>query len=127
MMSQNLIVQNLYRLNVSADAFNEAIGRLVHRVEREGHDGVLSYQFFTNEEDRSARGVIVYREPEAWIGHHDTSMSWAEMAALHKAATLKEVVFLGPFTPEINAWLKKSSLRARLVVGNQFSAGFRRT
>ena len=126
MESRRLIVQNFYRLRADVSAFDKALRRLVQRVEHAGHDGVLSYQFFSNEQDRSARGVIVYCDPEAWVGHHDISMNWPEMVTLHEAAILEEVVFLGPFTPEIDAWLKNSKLKAKLLVGNRFSSGFDR-
>jgi hypothetical protein len=43
-----------------------------------------------NASDRTARGVIDYKDPDAWMGHHDIAMSWPEMTALHAAATLAE-------------------------------------
>lgn len=124
MKQQNLIVQNTYRLKTDARTFELAIGRLVDRVERDGVEGVLSYRFYSNPMDTSARGIIEYRDPNAWIGHHDISMPWPEMAALHETAELVEVVFLGPFTSEIEDWIKTSALTARLVVGNGFASGF---
>ncbi|MQW94222.1 hypothetical protein GHK48_25830 [Sinorhizobium fredii] len=53
-------------------------------------------------------------------------MSWPEMTALHAAATLAEVIFLGPLTTEIQAWIESSALTARVRNGNIFAGGFQR-
>jgi hypothetical protein len=62
---------------------------------------------------------------DAWIGHHDIAMNWPEMA-FHTAARLAEVIFLGPLTSEIQAWIESSALTARLRAGNFFAGGFQR-
>ncbi|HEV7305974.1 hypothetical protein [Ensifer sp.] len=69
---------------------------MANRVAAEGDPGVLSYRFFVNGSEGSARGVIDYSSPAAWIGHHDTAMGWPEMTALHVVVVLSEVVFLAP-------------------------------
>jgi hypothetical protein len=122
-----LTVLNLYRLKSSAEAFTAAITALAARVEREGERGVLSYRFWVNEAEGTARAVIDYATPQAWIGHHDISMGWPEMKALHAVAGLEDVTFLGPLTPEIRAWLSGSSLTAKVHDGFASAAGFRRT
>jgi hypothetical protein len=53
-------------------------------------------------------------------------MGWPEMTELHSAAALAEVTFLGPLTPEIEAWIESSTLSARIRGGNGFAAGFQR-
>ncbi|WP_240545111.1 hypothetical protein [Sinorhizobium fredii] len=53
-------------------------------------------------------------------------MSWPEMTALHAAATLAEIIFLGPLTSEIQAWIGSSALTARVCNGNIFGGGFQR-
>jgi hypothetical protein len=122
----HLTILNVYRLTGSADAFREAIGRLADRVEREGHPGVRGYRFFVNDDDGVARAVIDYDGPDAWLGHHDIAMGWPEMAALHGVATLSEITFLGPLTPEIEAWIASSTLTARISGGYRFASGFQR-
>ncbi|MDK1494791.1 hypothetical protein QN219_33340, partial [Sinorhizobium sp. 7-81] len=47
---------------------------------------------------RTARGVIDYKDPDAWIGHHDIAMNWPE----------------------------SSALTARVRAGNLFAGGFQR-
>ena len=121
-----LTVLNLYTLNAPAEAFVAAITALAARVQAEGAPGVLSYRFFVNPTDATARAVIDYADPQAWIGHHDLSMTWPEMKALHHAATLSEATFLGDFTPEIQAWLAASRLTARITSGFSSAAGFQR-
>jgi hypothetical protein len=127
MDAPQLTVLNRYSLKGSAAAFTEAIRALAGRVEREGERGLLSYRFWVNEAQGTARAVIDYATPKAWIGHHDISMSWPKMKALHAVAALEDVTFLGPLTPEIRAWLAGSSLTAKLHDGFAHAAGFRRT
>ena len=122
-----LTVLNLYRLKGSAAAFTDAITALSGRVEREGERGLLSYRFWVNEAEGTARAVIDYATIQAWIGHHDISMPWPEMKALHAIAGLEDVTFLGPLATEIRAWLSGSSLTATIHDGFVFAAGFRRT
>lgn len=126
MLDNRLIVINLYELLATPEDFALAIRALASRVEAEGDPGVLSYRFFTNADEGRARGVIEYQDSDAWIGHHDIAMGWPEMTALHSVARLAEVVFLGPLTPAIRAWIDGSSLTARIRSGNGFAGGFRR-
>jgi hypothetical protein len=127
MDASQLTVLNQYRLTGSAVAFTGAITALAGRVEREGERGLLSYRFWVNEAEGTARAVIDYATPQSWIGHHEISMSWPEMKALHAVARLEDVTFLGPLTPDIRAWLAGSSLTATLNEGFTAAAGFRRT
>lgn len=126
MMKQRLTILNLYELKAPPDHFARAIDALARRVEAEGDPGVLSYRFFVNASEGTARGVIDYSNPAAWIDHHDIAMSWPEMSALHDVAALSEVVFLGAMTSEIQAWIDNSSLSARIRCGYAFAGGFQR-
>lgn len=126
MLDNRLIVINLYELIKAPEDFTQAIRALATRVEAEGDPGVLAYRFFVDAAERTARGVVEYQDPDAWIGHHDIAMAWPEMTALHSVARLAEVVFLGPLTPEIRAWIDGSTLTARIRSGNSFAGGFRR-
>jgi hypothetical protein len=121
-----LTVLNLYRLDGDPDAVRAAFAALAARVEREGHPGIRSYRFFVHDDQPIARAVIDYSGPLAWIGHHDIAMAWPEMRALHGLARLAEATFLGPFTPDMQAWLDGSGLTARIETGYSFVAGFRR-
>ena len=121
-----LTILNTYHLKADAAQFTVAISALAARVEAEGERGVLSYRFFVNAEAGLARAVIDYDSPQAWIGHHDISMGWPEMKALHGVAVLANVTFLGPMTPEIRAWLDRSGLKAEVETGYVAAAGFRR-
>ena len=125
-MQTTLTILNLYDIQTTADDFTHAIKALASRVHLEGHQGVLGYRFFCNPAQMQARAVVDYAGPEAWIGHHDISMKWPEMQALHHAARLSEVTFLGAMAPEIQAWIDKSTLRARLITGFEIAAGFQR-
>jgi len=122
-----LTILNTYTLRGSEADFKTAITALAARVEAEGERGVLSYRFFVSADTGLARAVIDYATPKAWIGHHDISMTWPEMKALHGVAALSHVTFLGPITPEIRAWLDRSGLKAQVETGYVASAGFCRT
>lgn len=122
----SLTILNRYELHAPAREFEAAIVALASRVQREGHLGVRSYRFFVDANENLGRAVIEYSDADAWIGHHDISMNWPEMQALHKVATLSEVVFLGDVTMEIRDWLAGSSLKASILSDNRYVAGFRR-
>jgi hypothetical protein len=126
MIDNRLTILNLYELKGTPDDFEIAVRALTRRVEAEVHPNVLSYRFFVNASERTARGVIDYKDPDAWIGHHDIAMNWPEMTALHAAATLAEVIFLGPLTADIQTWIESSALTARIRSGNIFAGGFHR-
>ena len=126
MSDTHLTVLNLYRLKGTAAQFQAAITLLADRVQREGHRGIQSYQFYVNGDENTARAVIDYENAAAWIGHHDIAMGWPEMQGLHAVASLADVTFLGPLTPEIRRWIENSSLTATLNSGNAHAAGFRR-
>lgn len=125
-MDAQLTILNLYTLKADAEAFVTAITALAARVEREGEPGVLAYRFWVNAGEGTARAVIDYATPQAWIGHHDISMAWPEMQALHRAAALSDVTFLGPMTEDIRTWLAASGLKAQVHTGFTSAAGFRR-
>jgi hypothetical protein len=117
---------NRYELTQDGAAFARAAAALARRVEAEGHPGVLGYRFFLAAAGREGHGVIDYADPAAWIGHHEIAMGWPEMAGLHAAARLAEIGFFGAATPEIEAWIARSALTARVHAGNRFAAGFLR-
>ncbi|WP_238365611.1 putative quinol monooxygenase [Mesobacterium pallidum] len=121
-----LTVLNRYALLGTAEAFRAAITALATRVEAEGHPGVLGYRFFLDPERGEARAVIDYADDAAWLGHHDIAMGWPEMTALHAAARLDEITFLGAVTPAIRAWIDGSTLTARVTAGYAPVAGFLR-
>lgn len=125
-MEAQLTILNLYTLKASPQAFVAAITDLAARVDREGERGVLAYRFWVNAAEGTARAVIDYATPQAWIGHHDISMAWPEMQALHRTAQLSDVTFLGPMTEDIRAWLAGSGLKAMVHDGYAAAAGFRR-
>jgi hypothetical protein len=126
MIERRLTILNLYRLKRPSEEFEHAVNALAKRVEAEGHPGILSYRFYVNAPENTARAIIEYEGPDAWIGHHEISMGWPEMSAVHAAASLEEVTFFGPVTPEIRDWIESSTLTARIRSGNRFIGGFRR-
>ncbi|MEO8244802.1 MAG: hypothetical protein ABI832_21165 [bacterium] len=127
MTKPTLTVLNVYDLKGSAAAFTVCISALADRVRDEGAAGVLSYRFFVNEAAGTARAVVDYADPQGWIDHHDISMQWPEMTALHGVARLAEATFLGPVPAAIRDWLARSQLTAALHMGYEPAAGFTRT
>ncbi|MEY4695714.1 MAG: hypothetical protein RIT14_142 [Pseudomonadota bacterium] len=121
-----ICVLNHYDLIGPPEAFGTAIAALAARVQAEGHPGLRGYRFYLNADAGRAQAVIDYADAAAWIGHHDQAMPWPEMRALHAVARLAEITFLGPVPPDIEAWLARSGLTARLVRGYRPVAGFQR-
>lgn len=121
-----LTALNHYRLIAPAPNFVAAVAALAARVQAEGEPGVVGYRFHVNADLGEGRAVVDYATPEAWIGHHEIAMPWAEMKALHRVARLEEVTFLGEVTPAIRAWIAGSGLRAQVTEGFEAAAGFLR-
>lgn len=125
-MTSPLIVINEYQLIAPPHRFAAAISALAARVEAEGEPGVRSYRFFVSGDGETARAVIRYDGPGAWIGHHEISFPWPEMKAMHATARLARVTFLGPVSPEMRDWIASSPLTAELVHYDSEAAGFDR-
>lgn len=125
-MPSPLIVINEYDLIAPAESFAKAISALAARVEAQGDRGIRSYRFFLAPDGTTARAVIRYDGPGAWMGHHATSFQWPEMTAMHATARLARVTFLGQFSAEMRDWIENSSLTAELVHYETEAAGFDR-
>ena len=121
-MMAEVVAVNRYDLRDGV-AFDAASAALVARVQAEGHPGVLSYRFYRQAEGRA---VVRYRDPAAWVGHHDLIMGWPEMAALRSAATLEEVLLFGPMTAAMQDWIDRMGLSAKVRHQGVPVAGFHR-
>jgi hypothetical protein len=119
-----VIAVNRYALH-SAEAFAAAVQALVARVQDQGHKGVRSYRFFCPTPSEG-RAVVIYVDPEAWVGHHDLIMGWPELAALRATADLEEVLLFGPVTAAMQAWIDRMGLGPRVRLMGEPVAGFLR-
>ncbi|MCU0902232.1 MAG: hypothetical protein MUC82_17400 [Cypionkella sp.] len=119
-----VVAVNRYAVRDAA-AFDAAVVALADRVQRDGHPGVRSYDFYRITPDEG-RAIVVYTGPEAWVGHHDIIMSWPELANLRAAADLAAVDLHGPMTAAMQGWIDRMGLGARLRHLGEPVAGFRR-
>jgi hypothetical protein len=119
-MMAEVVAVNRYALRDAA-AFDAATAALAARVRDEGHPGVVSYRFFRHGEGRA---VVQYRDPEAWVGHHDLIMGWPELAALRAAASLEDVVLFGPVSVSMRDMIDRMGLAARVRFVGEPVAGF---
>ena len=100
-LGSQVIQVNEYELVESPDAFVESIAALADRTEREGHPGVLGYQFYVNDAEQTAGAVIQYEDADAWLAHHQMAYQWDEMPALQSTVSLRRLILLGPLNEEI--------------------------
>ena len=121
-----ITVMNRYRLLSGRQAFLAATSALSQRVEGEGHRGVLDYRFHCLDATDEGWAIVRYRDPEAWVGHHDLAMGWPEMAALRAAAELVEINLFGPISDAMRAWLDRMGLAGKVRHHGEAVAGFRR-
>ncbi len=124
MIAPRLVIVNDYKLLSSVAAFTTEITSLATRVRDEGHVGVRSYLFYARAEDATARAIIHYTDPDAWIGHHDIAFDWPEMKALHRVARLAQVTFHGELTKAICDWMVRAGLSVPIVHYPDFASGF---
>ena len=70
-LSQQIVNINEYELLTNEIDFTVAIKAVAERTEREGHPGVLSYQFFVDGALDLASACITYADADAWVAHHE--------------------------------------------------------
>jgi hypothetical protein len=119
-----ITVVNSYRITAGRDAFVAAVTALARRVQAEGHPGVLEYRFHCPTDSSKGHAVVRYRDPDAWVGHHDLAMGWPEMTALRASSDLVEIALFGPFTPSMQAWCDRMGLAAKVRHHGEPFAGF---
>ena len=125
MSIDNQIIQmTSYQLTGSAEAFKKAILVLSNRTQEEGPDGILRYSFYVNAKEGTAGSIIVYRDPEAWLGQHDFVTSLDEYQHFYKTVRLAELKFFGNISSEIRQWLDERDLEYEYA--GQLAAGFDR-
>jgi quinol monooxygenase YgiN len=124
-IDRQIVNVNEYQLAASAEQFVEAITALAKRIEAEGEQGVLRFQFYVNSEDDVAVATIVYRDAEAWLEHHRLAYTWPEMASLQSTVQLQKLTFLGPLNEEIEAMA--SGIDVPIIHCDTLAAGFSRT
>ena len=104
-LESRVIQINEYELVDTPEAFAEAIAALAGRTEREGHPGVLGYQFYVNQPEQTAGAVIQYADADAWLAHHEMAYQWDEMSTLQATVSLKRLILLGPLNEEIRGMI----------------------
>jgi hypothetical protein len=107
-LERRIVNINEYDLTGTADEYLEAIGALAARTEREGHPGVLAYQFYVNRAESTAGATIVYEDAEAWVAHHELAYQWEEMPTLQATVSLKRLTLLGPLNKAMRQWISRA-------------------
>lgn len=111
-----------YELVDTPEAFVAAISALADRTEREGHGGVLGYQFYVDRETLTAGAVIQYADAAAWVAHHQMAYQWDEMPILQATVSLSRLTLFGPLNDELEGWLDGAEFPIARFGG--FAAGF---
>ena len=125
MSIENQIIQmTSYQLTDSAEAFTKAILALSKRTQEEGPENILRYSFYVNAGGGTAGSIIVYRDPEAWLGQHDFVTSLDEYQHFYKTIRLAGLRFFGNLSPKIRQWLDERNLQYEYA--GQLAAGFER-
>ena len=125
-VERQIININEYELLTSGNDFTVAIRAVADRTEREGHPGVLSYQFFVDEPNRTAGACIIYVDADAWLAHHEMAYCWEEMPTFQKNVRLTRASLLGPLNEGMRAWLEKANIPCDVFRVNNHAAGFER-
>jgi len=125
-VESQIININEYELLTSAEDFTVAIRAVAERTKHEGHPGVLSYQFFVDEPNRSAGACITYADADAWLAHHEMAYGWEEMPTFQQNVRLTRASLLGPLNEGVRAWLEKASIPCEVFRVNNHAAGFER-
>jgi hypothetical protein len=123
-IEDQIVQMSSYELTDSAEVFTKAISALSARTQAEGPHGILRYSFYVYAENGTAGSIIVYRDPEAWLGQHDFAASLDEYQDFYNTIRLVGVRFFGNLSPEIRQWLDERNLKYEFA--GQLAAGFAR-
>jgi hypothetical protein len=125
MSIENQIIQmTSYQLTDSAEAFTQAITALSKRTLDKGPANILRYSFYVSAGDGTAGAIIVFQDPEAWLGQHEFVTSLDEYRQFYKTVRLAGLRFFGDLSPEIRRWLDKRNLEYEYA--GPLAAGFER-
>lgn len=123
-LENQIISINEYELLTSEEDFKSAISAVAARTEREGHPGILSYQFFVDGPRKKASACITYADADTWLAHHETAYGWEEMPAFQRNVQLARASLFGPLNDGMRVWLEKANLPCEVFSVNTHAAGF---
>ena len=128
-MSEQLIQVNHYDLVESVDAYLGASQALKERTEKDGHSGVLGYQFFVNPVQKTAGMVITYINAAVWMEHHEMAYQWEEMSEFQSKVKLRHFDLFGLLNDEVEAFIAEAQSNSGFVYSHypQMASGFTRT
>ncbi len=122
-----IINVNEYELLTNEKDFTAAIEAVADRTRREGHPGVLSYQFFVDAPLNLASACITYADADAWVAHHEMVYGWDEMPAFQKNVRLTRASLFGPLNARMRAMLESANLQCEVLRVSTHAAGFNRS
>lgn len=123
-LANQIININEYELLTSEEEFVAAISAVAARTKRDGHPGVLSYQFFVDGPSKKAGACITYADADTWLAHHELAYGWEEMPAFQNNVRLARVSLFGPLNDGMRAWLEKANVPCEVLRVNKHAAGF---
>ena len=113
-----------YELAKPRDEYEAAIQELARRTEQEGHQDVLTYQFYQDPKSPTAGGVIIYADDDAFVEHHQIVARWEELATFKATHRLLDIVVYGQVGASAEGFLKQADLLDRHI--GPHIAGFER-
>jgi hypothetical protein len=123
-IEDQIIQTSSYELIDSAEAFTQAITVLSARTQADGPSGILRYSFYVNAGDGTAGSLIIYQDPETWLGQHDFVTSLNEYQQFYQTIQLTGLRFFGNFPPAVRQWLDERNISYEYT--GQLAAGFER-
>ena len=124
MTNSQLIHKISFETTDGTPAFVEAIGAVASRMEKEGHPGLLSYNFYVEPGQSQGEAVLIYENADALVENHEIIGGWPELAAVGAVSRVTGTSFLGPRTPELDAWIAAKAFPFEVGRFGTHAAGF---
>ena len=125
-MEQHLTHIVQVNLTSGKDTFKPFVTSLTAKTKNEGHDGLIGYNVYFDDEAEVAVFVITYKNAQAFLDHHDIIGSWQEIQQGTQISQVTGMSFLGPRSAALDEWISSRPFPFKVGKFATHAAGFHR-
>jgi len=123
-MKENLTHIVWVDLTNGKNAFAPFVASLAAKMKTDGHEGLIAYNVYFDDEDEAAVFVITYENADAFMEHHDIIGAWEEIPQGMKISQVTGMSFLGPRTAALDNWISSRPFPFKVGLLEHHAAGF---
>ena len=106
------------------NSFAPFVANLAAKMKADGHEGLIAYNVFFDDNDDAAIFVITYENAEAFMAHHDIIAKWEEIPQGMKISQVTGMSFLGPRSAALDNWISSRPFPFKVGLLEHHAAGF---